>query len=1240
MNAIGGTPVKRLLFFLLLAASQISASSLKDAYIRETHRPGWKAWHIGNARIKLEITYSRNQLLLTKLSNPQTGTDWTPPLNQGSLSQWVALRIRNEEHRFQVPDKEGSFRLTVHRVTSDEKSVRLELIFVRAGVSPRLEVYFYYRIFPDSFVETWAEIRNQDPATEKSLELLGVGSARLPVGANDGHWEVADTQSSQYGRPLQVDWLDLQQGQFREVPPHGASPSLPDKGYLQTFWLRRSFSESLIGGIYNGHRSPLGFGEPGPIHFARSQDGRTILTEVPDVSEKLALNREVLLMDPLQYARGLTFIFTFSGGSLDSVSAAYHHLLRYFLQPPAPIGSQPSFPWVEYNAYFAYDLGFNARRLKRDLDLAAEIGAEVFIIDAGWWEGAIKKCEIVKDFGDYLFHVGNYTPDHSSRFPAAEVSFKDFSDYVHAKGMKFGLWVCPFNVDSNHNTGWDPSWLAGDGKHLCAAHQPAFDWVLNQISRLVREYQVDFLKFDCESAPRCVNPEHKTTRRVGDRTYAITAHQGYNDLICALRDRHPAVAMEASPLLGHVEASTDDWELSPEKGRAELQKARLAKTPQYTAQYLMLEPARKMGMSEEHYLSTMNYVVRSNILGHIILSGELSTWRPRFRSIVKRHVQIYRSYRQVLTGDAYELAFDREWEGLQFHDPQSDISVVFAFKKLEGNPQHRFVLKDLRPEETYRVSFEDRKEMVDLTGKQLMSAGVCLNLPLPETSELVYVRPSERILHDSPSGKPVPRSLRQESRTSHVPAIPRQGGPLKGKTSIGSDLYPMRKYYAPYLQTADETGHVTVFRNGSDFDPETYDFGFDGNVGTLHAPLARLPQICPNCAPKRNYCEPSVWNCQECPRLSKAPGHPDSDHDSLPDWWEQFYGHDMNPLEDSDGDGLNNFAEYWHMTNPLSKDSDSDGWPDALEIGSFETDPLRPEPEIQMLFVDPTSTCRRGCGTREQPASSLQGVLGSRRIAAKTLVLVAEGILNESLELKGQLPDGSFLGLFGGFNPGTWTRENGQTILKATNGNQSLTLSSPSSKFSRIVVEGFTLDGGVLIDGSGDSALLVKLSRNRIINSPGIAGVEIRRNPKGQVHLFSNYLTSNKAGVVSTPTWLLVQNCTIADNAGPGIQVSNESLGEKTPWSSSINNILWNNTADLVGVTTAVATLCRNDPRCISDDPGLLKDSPDLSSTSPARDAGIYPVSEIELLFDLEGHPRVVGKGIDLGAVEVQGGTN
>src|SRR6185437_11533485 len=131
--------------------------------------------------------------------------------------------------------------------------------------------------------------------------------------AKEGHWQVANLRASEYGKPRWIEWLALQPGKLQKLPLHGL-PSLAEKGFVQTFWLRRNLSESLIGGIYYGRRSPLGFGVLGPVHFARGQDGRAIRIEIDDTSEELALKKEVLLLGSNQYAKGLTFIFTFSGG--------------------------------------------------------------------------------------------------------------------------------------------------------------------------------------------------------------------------------------------------------------------------------------------------------------------------------------------------------------------------------------------------------------------------------------------------------------------------------------------------------------------------------------------------------------------------------------------------------------------------------------------------------------------------------------------------------------------------------------------------------------------------------------------------------------------------------------------------------------------------------------------------------------------------------------------------------------
>jgi hypothetical protein len=65
----------------------------------------------------------------------------------------------------------------------------------------------------------------------------------------------------------------------------------------------------------------------------------------------------------------------------------------------------------------------------------------------------------------------------------------------------------------------------------------------------------------------------------------------------------------------------------------------------------------------------------------------------------------------------------------------------------------------------------------------------------------------------------------------------------------------------------------------------------------------------------------------------------DSDGDGLPDWLEMLIGTDpQNP--DTDGDGLNDFEELFiYRTNPLNADTDGDGFSDGVEV-LFGSDPL------------------------------------------------------------------------------------------------------------------------------------------------------------------------------------------------------------------------------------------------------------------------------------------------------------
>ena len=85
-------------------------------------------------------------------------------------------------------------------------------------------------------------------------------------------------------------------------------------------------------------------------------------------------------------------------------------------------------------------------------------------------------------------------------------------------------------------------------------------------------------------------------------------------------------------------------------------------------------------------------------------------------------------------------------------------------------------------------------------------------------------------------------------------------------------------------------------------------------------------------------------------------GRMDVNHDLLPDVWESQYGLSLaqkNYSGDPDHDGLPNYLEYAHGTNPTESDTDKDNYTDAEEIrNGYDPDaPGEARPDVRMTIA-------------------------------------------------------------------------------------------------------------------------------------------------------------------------------------------------------------------------------------------------------------------------------------------------
>lgn len=454
------------------------------------------------------------------------------------------------------------------------------------------------------------------------------------------------------------------------------------------------------------------------------------------------------------------FLGAFTGGA-DGAGNVLRPWVRQVLGNPHT-WSDPSYPLTVNNSWGS-GMEVDAPLALRMIRDSAELGLEMFHLDAGWFRG-----------------VGDWYPD-PKKFPGG---LAVIADDAHRHGLKFGIWVDwtqaaldthPGALNVHDSTVHD--WLVSDlpvdwkpeefkGETIDIGVPAAHDYTARELERLITAYHLDMLEHDGYLvAEGCVHsdhphappdPAHMSVQKDSGAHFVFSSNstdvsyhsvRAYYDIYARLRREHPSLLFEicndggrmvdfGSAAHGDYFSITDTYD--PLSNRRAFYDTSYALPAAMLEDYVEKWPAPKI----ENFL----YMLRSGMMGWLTIMQDTTAWTPQQHAVARKEIALYKSELRPLIRNAqlYHVSARPDgvrWDAIEYFDPARARGVLYSFRgSIPDESRHTFPLKGLRPGARYHLRFHDHTSPdAVVTGRQLMDPGLPVALPGIHSSELVFL---------------------------------------------------------------------------------------------------------------------------------------------------------------------------------------------------------------------------------------------------------------------------------------------------------------------------------------------------------------------------------------------------------------------------------------------------------------------------------------------------------------------
>ena len=375
---------------------------------------------------------------------------------------------------------------------------------------------------------------------------------------------------------------------------------------------------------------------------------------------------------------------------------------------------------------------------------AAEMGAEVFLVDAGWYCPPDEQTR----WGEYC---GDNYP-HPDRYPKG---IKEISDYCHELGMKFCLWA------DIENIGWrskmknaHPEWFAKDiyGKPADSlvdmTNPEALKWCEDELARMIEEYNMDMLRVDNNGSYRSYYGISDTGECLSLRRFDAI-YKMYDNL----KKRFPHVIFENSAGgggrtdLGIMKYFSHTWVSDNQRSPYSVMITNgmtLALPPEKVDRLFAGMGCHDQGSLDLHMRNTM--------LGHMSLNTVTPFGcenNPLQMEFIKHSVDIYKNFiRDFLpTSKIYHHTPDtvethrNGWSCLEISSSDKTKGAITVFTLVNPKTDVFTVFpKGIDVSKTYIVTLDNSGEDFEVSGRQLMTHGINIRIPTALSSELILYK--------------------------------------------------------------------------------------------------------------------------------------------------------------------------------------------------------------------------------------------------------------------------------------------------------------------------------------------------------------------------------------------------------------------------------------------------------------------------------------------------------------------